>query len=184
MNKTTAEKTLPGDLNPRELIERIIRVDHAGEYGAMRIYAGQLAFIKDAEARKAIEHMQEQEKHHLESFEALMRQRRVRPTIFTPLWHVAGYAMGAATALMGKEAAMACTVAVESVINDHYAAQHEKLGSDEQPLADMIETFRKEEMEHHDTGLAQGAKDTPIYPVLHHAVSGATRLAIWLSSRF
>lgn len=181
--KSTQEKALPGDLPHARLIDRVLRVDHAGEYGATRIYAGQLAFLKDAKARAKVEHMLAQEVVHLEKFEQLMKERKARPTALLPVWHVAGYAMGAATALMGTKAAMACTVAVESVINEHYAAQHKQLGADEQELADTIEVFRKEEMEHHDTGLAEGAEAAPLHPLIHHGVTSATRLAIWLSSR-
>jgi ubiquinone biosynthesis monooxygenase Coq7 len=161
----------------------MIRVDHAGEYGAMRIYAGQLAVLKNAAARPLIEHMAAQEKRHLETFEALMRARQVRPTLLMPLWHVAGYALGAATALMGEKAAFACTVAVESVIDEHYAAQQQRLDGDEHALARTIGTFRAEEREHHDTSLAQGAENAPLYPVLIAGVKAASRLAIWLSTR-
>ena len=127
-------RRLPGDAPENEIVESMIRVDHAGEYGAMRIYAGQLAFLKDAKSRELVEHMQAQEKRHLETFEGLMRERKVRPTVLMPLWHAAGYALGAATALLGEKAAFACTVAVESVIDKHYAAQGEKLGTDEAAL--------------------------------------------------
>lgn len=176
-------RRLPGDHSVQDEVESMIRVDHAGEYGAMRIYAGQLAVLKNDSVRSLVEHMQAQEKHHLETFETLMRQRQVRPTVLMPLWHVAGFALGAATALMGEKAAFACTVAVESVINDHYAAQQKRLGADEASLAQTIETFRGEEMEHHDTSLAQGAEEAPLYPILSAAVKGASRLAIWLSTR-
>jgi ubiquinone biosynthesis monooxygenase Coq7 len=161
----------------------MIRVDHAGEYGAKRIYAGQLAVLKNSPSRGLIEHMAEQEDRHLKAFETLMRERKVRPTALMPLWHVAGFALGAATALMGEKAAFACTVAVESVISDHYAAQQKRLGENEWQLALTIETFRQEESEHHDTSLAQGAEEAPLYPVLSAAVKGASRLAIWLSTR-
>jgi ubiquinone biosynthesis monooxygenase Coq7 len=112
-----------------------------------------------------------------------MRERKVRPTALMPLWHVAGFALGAATALMGEKAAFACTVAVESVIDEHYAAQRDRLKPEESELASTIETFRAEEAEHHDTSLAQGAEGAPLYPVLSAAVKGASRLAIWLSTR-
>jgi len=176
-------RRLPGDPAEHDNTERMIRVDHAGEYGAARIYAGQLAVLRNAPARKLVEHMAGQERRHLETFETLMRQRKVRPTALMPLWHVAGFALGAATALMGEKAAFACTVAVESVIDGHYAAQREKLGSTESELAHTIETFRAEEAEHHDTSLAQGAEQAPLYPVLTAAIKGASRLAIWLSTR-
>src|SRR5579872_5319369 len=111
--------------NPGPDIEAMIRVDHAGEYGAVRIYDGQLAVIGRGRARDEIRRMAEQEKRHLAAFDQLVQARRVRPTVLQPLWHVAGYALGAATALLGERAAMACTVAVEEVIDGHYAAQAE-----------------------------------------------------------
>jgi ubiquinone biosynthesis monooxygenase Coq7 len=176
-------RRLPGDPTPQQEVESMIRVDHAGEYGAMRIYAGQLAVLKNMAARQLVEHMAEQEKRHLETFEQLMRDRQVRPTVLMPLWHIAGFALGAATALMGEKAAFACTVAVESVIDRHYAIQEQKLGTEEKDLAKTIATFRKEEMEHHDTSLAQGAEDAPLYAPLTTLVKAASRLAIWLSTR-
>lgn len=184
MKAEPLSSTLPGDLTHEALIDRVIRVDHAGEYGAKRIYAGQLAVLgNDPEAGPLIRHMAEQEQVHLDAFEKLMVERQARPTVLMPLWHVLGYAMGAATAMMGKEAAMACTVAVESVIEEHYRDQENALPDSEKDLRDTIAKFRAEEAEHHDTGLAQGAQQAPLYPVLSAAVSGATRLAIWLSSR-
>ncbi len=176
-------RRLPGDPTEQQDVESMIRVDHAGEYGAMRIYAGQLAVLRSPSARKLVEHMAGQEKRHLETFENLMRERNVRPTALMPLWHVAGFALGAATALMGEKAAFACTVAVESVIDEHYAAQRQRLDENESALSRTIETFRAEEAEHHDTSLAQGAEDAPFYPLLSAAVKGASRLAIWLSTR-
>ncbi len=176
-------RRLPGDPSAEDETHRMIRVDHAGEYGAMRIYAGQLAVLKNPSARALVEHMAEQEKRHLETFESLMKERKVRPTALMPLWHAAGFALGAATALLGEKAAFACTVAVESVIDGHYAAQHKRLGEKEPALAETIETFRVEEREHHDTSLAQGAEHAPLYPVLSAAVKTASKLAIWLSTR-
>ncbi len=176
-------RKLPGDISEQQENERMIRVDHAGEYGAARIYAGQLAVMGKTPGRKLVEHMAKQEQHHLDTFEALMKERKVRPTALMPLWHVAGFALGAATALMGEKAAFACTVAVESVIDKHYAEQQTRLGENEKNLARTIEKFRTEEQEHHDAGLAQGAEETPLYPVLTTAVKVASKLAIWLSTR-
>lgn len=175
--------TLPGDLTKDEKIKRMIRVNHAGEYGARRIYQGQLAVLGKTDVAPVLRHMAEQEEHHLQTFCREMTRRRVRPTALMPLWHVAGFALGAATALMGKEAAMACTVAVESAIDEHYAAQEEALGDDEKHLRDTISQFRAEEKEHHDTGLAQGAEQAPLYNLLTTAIVYQTKLAIWLSSR-
>jgi len=178
-----AKQPLPGDTSETEQLASIIRVNHAGEYGAKRIYEGQLAFIKNADARKKIEHMRDQEQEHLDYFESQVKARKVRPTALQPFWHVGGFALGAVTALMGKEAAMACTVAVESVIDEHYASQEAVLGQGEQPLKDKITQFRAEEMEHHDTGLAEGAENALAYPLLSAGIRGITRMAIELSKR-
>lgn len=178
-------RRLPGDVPEGQEVEQIIRVDHAGEYGAVRIYAGQLAILKKGSAaHDLVAHMAEQEQRHLETFEKLMRERKVRPTVFQPLWHAAGYALGAATALMGEKAAFACTVAVESVIDEHYRQQRQRLPEHEATLAGIIDNFRAEEMEHHDTALAQGAEEAPAYSLLSAVVKSASRLAIRLSTRF
>jgi ubiquinone biosynthesis monooxygenase Coq7 len=161
----------------------MIRVDHAGEYGARRIYEGQLAVLGRGPSGPAIRHMHEQELRHLETFEKLVGERHVRPTALQPLWHVAGFALGVGTALLGERAAMACTVAVEEVIDEHYAGQAARLGDDERALHDTIEEFRAEELEHRDTGLAHGAEDTPGYEPLSAAIKAGSRLAIWLSER-
>ena len=178
-----AKARLPGDLEPADLIARMIRVDHAGEYGARRIYEGQLAVLRDAECAPAIRHMHEQELRHLKHFEDLMVARGARPTALQPLWHIAGFALGAATGLMGERAAMACTVAVEEVIDEHYARQGEQLGAEETELKATIEEFRQEELEHRDIGLAHGAEQTPGYEILSAAIKSGSRLAIWLSER-
>lgn len=170
-------------LSPPERLARMIRVNHAGEYGAARIYAGQLAVLKRSSKAPVIREMAEQEQRHLEAFNHMIVTRRVRPSALLPLWHAAGFALGAATALLGEKAAMACTVAVESVIDKHYASQEAALPEDEAELKSTIARFRAEEMEHHDTGLAHGAEEAPMYGLLSRAISGATRGAIWLSAR-
>ena len=178
--------TPPGERSHQEEIARMIRVNHAGEYGALRIYAGQLkALGEDSPSAATIAHMKEQEEAHLSYFEDRIRERRVRPTALFPVWHVLGYALGYATAALGEKSAMACTVAVEDAIDDHYAAQERYLEShpEESPLRAAISRFRAEEQEHRDTGLACGAKEAPAYGPLYHAVKGATRAAIWLSKR-
>src|ERR1043165_7227168 len=131
---TAASRRLPGDVAGQALIDRIIRVDQAGEYGARRIYEGQLAVLGHRPEAAAIREMAAQEQRHLDAFDALIPARRVRPTLLSPLWHVAGYALGAATALIGRDAAMACTAAVESVIVEHYSRQAAALGPDEPAL--------------------------------------------------
>ncbi len=161
----------------------MIRVDHAGEYGAARIYDGQLAVLGRAPAAATIRRMADAEKRHLAAFDAMLVRRRVRPTVLAPLWHMAGFALGAATAALGERAAMACTAAVESVIDEHYARQIERLGDDEAELRRMVEEFRGDELEHKATAIAHGAEDTPGYVPLTAGIKAATRLAIWLSTR-
>ncbi len=174
---------LPGDPNEREALARIIRVDHAGEYGARRIYDGQLAVLRRSPAAPVIRHMARQEQRHLDTFDKLLVERRVRPTVLSPLWHVAGFAFGAASALLGERAAMACTAAVEEVIDQHYQRQIEEIGEDAPGLAATIAEFRGDEIEHRDTALAQGAADAPAYRPMTEAVKAGTRVAIWLSTR-
>jgi ubiquinone biosynthesis monooxygenase Coq7 len=176
---------LPGDPTLPELVERMVRVDHAGEYGAVCIYEGQLAVLGGAKSKtaEAIRAMAETEKQHLDAFNAMIADRRVRPTALMPFWHVAGFALGAATALLGERAAMACTVAVEEVIDEHYARQVETLGGDEPALGRTFEKFRREEIEHRDTALAHGAQATPGYEPLTALIKAGSRLAIWLSER-
>lgn len=178
---------LPGDLDHDQLIDRMLRVDHAGEYGAARIYDGQLAVLARAgedETVAEIRRMAEQEKRHLDRFDSLIVERRARPTLLGPVWHVAGYALGAVTAAMGPASAMACTAAVEEVIDAHYAKQIDQLGDDEAPLRATLEDFRRDEIAHKDAALAHGAEEAGLYSPLTGAVKAGTRLAIWLSERF
>jgi ubiquinone biosynthesis monooxygenase Coq7 len=174
---------LPGDRAARDDTARMIRVDQAGEYGATRIYAGQLAMIRRGHAAGAIREMAEQEQRHLMQFDRLMAERRVRPTALSPLWHVAGYALGAATALLGERAAMACTVAVEEVIDGHYARQADLLGASDPELAEMIAAARADELAHRDTALAHEATETPGFELISAAIKTGARVAIWLSER-
>jgi len=181
----TAAPRLPGDPSSAELVERMIRVDHAGEYGAVRIYEGQLAVLGKSAAAGVIREMADQERHHLERFETLVREHRVRPTALSLLWHVAGYALGAASALLGERAAMACTVAVEEVIDEHYRSQAENLGDDPEqaPLRKTIEEFRADELAHRDLALAHDARAAPAHDLLTAGIKLGSRLAIWLSTR-
>ena len=181
--RVTGEDRLPGDPTREETIARMIRVDHAGEYGARRIYDGQLAVLGQSPAAPTIREMAEAEQAHLDTFDELLVERRVRPTALSPVWHVAGFALGAASALLGERAAMACTVAVEEVIEAHYAGQARKLGDDEAALRRTIEEFGADEARHRATGLAHGAEQAPGYEPLAAAVKRGTRLAIWLSER-
>jgi ubiquinone biosynthesis monooxygenase Coq7 len=164
----------------------MIRVDHAGEYGAKRIYAGQLAVLgKDPKLKKIIEHMAAQEQVHLDFFEKEIVARRVRPTALHPLWHAAGYALGAVTAKLGAEAAMACTVAVETVISEHYQDQLDALKNNprEKKLRDAIKKFKAEEEEHHDIGLKHDAEHAAAYPLLLKLIKSGARLAIAVAKR-
>lgn len=178
-----SETVLPGDLTPRQDLERMIRVDHAGEYGASRIYAGQLAVLGRGPAGDVIRHMKAQEQVHLDTFSGLIADRRVRPTALLPLWNVAGFMLGAVTAALGEKAAMACTVAVEETIDAHYAAQSARLGADEVPLRDTIETFRAEELEHRDIGLDHGAEQAFAYRLLTRVIKAGCKVAIDVSER-
>jgi ubiquinone biosynthesis monooxygenase Coq7 len=169
---------------------RMIRVDQAGEYGATRIYAGQLAVMGDRAPHSGeIRAMADQEADHLAAFDALMARRSVRPTALQPLWSAAGYALGAATALLGPEAAMACTAAVEEEIDRHYTRQIDALekargtDGDDPELAGMIERFREDERAHRDAALAAGAERAPAYPLLSAAIRLGCRAAIRLSER-
>jgi ubiquinone biosynthesis monooxygenase Coq7 len=176
---------LPGDANEAAAIARMIRVDQAGEYGARRIYEGQRAILGPEHPKAALlDHMYEQELRHLEAFDEMMVRRQVRPTALQPIWHIAGFALGAATALMGEKAAMACTVAVEEVIDEHYAGQSAALADDDPELKEMVERFRAEEIEHRDIALGEGAEETPGYEILSAGIKAGSRLAIWLSERF
>jgi ubiquinone biosynthesis monooxygenase Coq7 len=174
---------LPGDPSPAEDVARMIRVDHAGEYGAARIYEGQLAVLGRSPSAPVIRRMAEQEKRHLAAFDRLVVERRVRPTALSPLWHAAGFALGAATALLGERAAMACTVAVEEVIDAHYRDQVDRLGDSEPELKASLAEFGAQEIEHRDLGLAHGAEQAPGYAALSAAIKAGSRLAIWLSTR-
>lgn len=176
---------LPGDGSRDDMVEAMIRVDHAGEYGAVRIYEGQLAVLGDGAVGPLLEEMAEEERRHLDRFEELVAERRVRPTALLPLWHAAGFALGAGTALLGEKAAHACTVAVEEAIDEHYADQVERLqregGEDE--LAETFERFRQEEVQHRETALEHGAEQAPGYEILKGAIKTGSKLAIWLSTR-
>lgn len=167
---------------PAETIDQMIRVDHAGEYGAARIYAGQLAVMGGRAAiAPAIGRMKAQEARHLAVFDDLIVKRRVRPTILHPIWHVAGYLLGVGTALLGPDAAMACTVAVETEIDRHYQAQRDALvdGSDPE-LAAHIADFQADEVEHRDTASEMGGTG---FPVMSAVIRAGCRAAIAVTKR-
>src|SRR6476661_5048849 len=167
--------------------ESMIRVDHAGEYGAVRIYEGQLAVLKRrknaAASVETIEHMAAQEQRHLKAFDRLVNERRVRPTALEPVWRIAGFALGAATAALGEKAAFACTAAVEEVIDEHYAQQIEALKDKDPALKAAVEDFRADEAAHRDTALAQGAEQAPGYKLLSETIKAGCRIAIKLSEK-
>ena len=171
----------PGGARPD--VPSMLRVDQAGEYGATRIYCGQLAVLGSHAASRPIARMQAQEEHHFKTFDEMLVERGIRPTLLQPVWRVAGHALGAATALMSPNAAMACTAAVETEIDRHYSDQLRALGHDEPDLADTIRRFRDEELEHRDTALAAGAEDAFGYPVLSSLIRAGCRIAIALSKR-
>jgi len=187
------KRSLPGD-PPEKIrakhqpldIASMIRVNHAGEYGAKQIYAGQLAVLGgNPEIRKLLEHMAEQEMVHLNYFEDQIVARQTRPSLLQPLWHMAGYAVGALTARIGVEAAMACTVAVEHVISEHYQEQLDALEgmTEEKDLYDAIAKFKAEEEEHHDIGLENDAEMAPAYRLLSFLIGSGSKLAIEVAKR-
>lgn len=171
----------------RQIVDRIIRVDHAGEYGANRIYAGQMAVLGRTTVGTVIQQMWDQEKEHLTKFTELMIAHRVRPTFLLPVWNVAGFMLGAGTALLGKAGAMACTVAVEASISEHYNNQIRTLVEEDpekfKELLQIIKNFRDDELEHHDIGLEHDAEMAPAYSVLKTAIQLGCRAAVFLSER-
>jgi ubiquinone biosynthesis monooxygenase Coq7 len=190
-HKTTSNKSrgprprAPGT-STQDDVAAMIRVDHAGEFGAIRIYEGQLAVLSGRKGTErtveAIKRMSDQEQRHLTTFNALVNERRVRPTALEPVWRLAGFTLGAVTALMGEKAAMACTAAVEEVIDEHYASQLERLEHDPE-LRKTIADFRNDEIAHRDEALAHGAQQAPGFRAMSEAIKAGCRLAIKLSER-
>ena len=178
-----ARSRLPGDPTQETSVSQMLRVDHAGEYGAARIYAGQLAVLRRSDAAPVLREMQTQEQQHLDRFADLIAQRRVRPTAMLPLWHLAGFALGAATAALGERAAMACTVAVEEAIDAHYADQIAALDDHEAELRSTLVRFRDDELQHRDIALQHGAEQAPGYRLLSAMIKTGCRLAIRISER-
>ena len=172
----------PGEKRPDR--ESMLRVNQAGEYGATRIYAGQLAVLgRSSTAAHQIARMAAQEQRHLERFDRMMAERRVRPTALQPLWSIAGFALGAATAMISEKAAMACTDAVETEIDRHYSEQLAALGDEDPEFAADIRDFQAEELEHRETARKHGAQEAIAYPLLTTAIRAGCRLAIELSKR-
>ena len=171
----------------KKTLEEIIRVDHAGERGAIKIYEGQLLALKtikqDENLLNTIEEMKEQEKEHLEYFEKEIQKRKIKPTYLLPLWDVMGVALGFGTALLGKKATMLCTASVEEVIEDHYQNQLKKLGNDEMSLKAQIEKFKNEEVDHKNTAYESGATNKGLYSIMDKVVRTGSRIAITISEK-
>ncbi|MDA7598943.1 demethoxyubiquinone hydroxylase family protein [Alphaproteobacteria bacterium] len=168
----------------RRDIERFLRVDHAGERAAQQIYKGQLAILRNHSSGAEIQHMMEQEIEHLEKFEELLNEREVRPSLLDPVWGAAGFALGVATAAMGPKAAMACTIAVEEVIGEHYAKQADALDDDEAELRTTIAKFRDDELEHRDIAIAHDGREARHYTILRNVIQQGCRTAIKVAERF
>lgn len=169
---------------PDRVTHPMIRVDHAGEYGATRIYAGQMAVLGGrTDISTEVQRMAAQEDRHLREFSRLLNKRRVRPTLLMPVWQRAGFALGALSALAGPRAAMAVTAAVETEIDRHYQRQRDALGTQDPELSDLIGEFQAEEQEHRASAIAHGAEDAPAYPLLSALVRAGCRVAIRLSER-
>ena len=167
--------------NP-ETFEQMIRVDHAGEYGANRIYEGQLMVLGKSGIGGELRHMLSQEREHLKKFDQLIRQHKIRPSVLMPLWHLGGTALGIGSALLGKKAAMACTVAIEEAIDEHYGEQYQTLPDGE--LKAIVEKFRAEELEHRDKGLEHDAENMIGYEIFKTIVKLGAKTSIWLAKRF
>ncbi|TDI58881.1 MAG: demethoxyubiquinone hydroxylase family protein [Alphaproteobacteria bacterium] len=179
------ERTNPKPGHSRQAADRaqMIRVDQAGEYGAVQIYRGQMAVLGGRALGADIAHMARQEEDHLRRFNALMNDRQVRPTLLTPLWHVAGFALGAGTALIGEKAAMACTVAIEEVIEEHYVEQSKALGDDDPELSALIDDCCADEIAHKNKALEAGAEQAPAYGLLTAFIKAGARTAIRIAKR-
>lgn len=178
---------MPGEGARERRLAEMVRVDHAGEYGAVQIYRGQRAVFGRSESKshaaRLIGEMEAGEQEHLRTFDRLIAERGVRPTLMAPIWRVAGFGLGAVTALMGEKAAHACTEAVEDVIEEHYARQSAALDGVDDELKDVVDRFREEELAHRDTAIDQGAHDAPGYPVLSAVIKFGCRAAIRISEK-
>ena len=164
-------------------IDSILRVDHAGETAAAKIYDGQLAVLKNTPVGSTIQHMKDQEQEHLDTFNHLLSKNDTRPTVLLPLWNVMGFGLGVASAIMGEKAAMACTIAVEEVIGEHYANQVEALDDEHKELKSKLMKFRDEELEHLETGVDNDGENAPGYPLMKTIVQFGCRTAIKISEK-
>jgi ubiquinone biosynthesis monooxygenase Coq7 len=172
----------------KKFLEEIIRVDHAGERGAIKIYEGQLLALKtfkqDEDLKKKLEDMKEHETEHFEFFDNEIKKRNIKPTKFLPIWDLLGVTLGFGTAMLGKKAAMLCTASVEEVIDDHYKSQTYKLGEDEKLLKEKIEKFRQDELDHKDIAYEEGATKKGVYKVLDKVIKTSSRIAIAISEKY
>ena len=164
-------------------IERFLRVDHAGERAAQQIYRGQLVVLGRTKMGDEIRHMMAQEVEHLETFDDLLNERQVRPSFLDPIWGAAGFALGVVTAAMGPKAAMACTIAVEEVIGEHYQKQAEQLGCDEASLKKTVERFRDDELEHRDIAVDYKGREARHYKLLRDVIQTGCRTAIKIAEK-
>jgi len=168
-------------------IEEFIRVDHAGERGAIKIYEGQLlalnTFIKDEELKKKIEEMKIHEKEHADYFENEIKKRRIKPTKFLPLWDLLGVGLGFGSTILGKKAAMLCTASVEEVIDEHYQNQINQIESDEKALRNKIIKFREDELNHKDIAYNEGATKDGLYSILDKIIKTGSKIAINISEK-
>jgi ubiquinone biosynthesis monooxygenase Coq7 len=183
---TGKEGSIMTSRNPttsRRDIERFLRVDHAGERAAQQIYKGQLAVLANHEMADEIRHMMDQEVEHLETFDHLLNERKVRPSLLDPLWGAAGFTLGVVTAAMGPKAAMACTIAVEEVIGEHYQKQADILGEDERDLHAIVERFRDEELEHRDIAVDNDGREARHYDLLRSVIQRGCRTAIKIAEK-
>ena len=171
----------------QKILEEIIRVDHAGERGAIKIYEGQLLALntikQDKNLKDIIEKMKEHEKEHLEYFEKEIQKRKIKPTYFLPLWDVMGVALGFGSTLLGKKAAMLCTASVEEVIEDHYQNQLDKLGDDEKDLKNKIEKFKSDEVDHKNSAYESGATNKGFYSIMDKIIKTSSKIAITISEK-
>ena len=171
----------------QKTLEEIIRVDHAGERGAIKIYEGQLLALKTLKQDKAlkeiIEEMKEHEKEHLDFFEKEIQRRKIKPTYLLPLWDLMGVALGFGTAMLGKKAAMLCTASVEEVIEDHYENQLKKLGNDEKNLKAKIEKFKSDEIDHKNIAYESGATNKGLYSIMDKVIRTSSKVAIAISKK-
>ena len=175
------------DKTDKKTLEEIIRVDHAGERGAAKIYEGQLLALKtikrDETLKDKIEEMKEQEKEHLEYFEKEIQKRKIKPTSLLPLWDIMGVALGFSSALLGKKATLLCATSVEEVIDEHYQNQLKKLGSDEKDLKKKIEEFKKDEINHKNIAYKAGATNKGLYSIMDKVIRTGSRIAITISEK-